>query len=219
MAERTNLIVSDNPKKYILGSLLLLVASGIGIFLILGNKENNKNLISEENNLVTPTKSISITPKIEVIPTEKIASESNTIKISPTIKIATATATKAISATPSVKALESYENTEAAFACKYESKRKLIVEKEASGTRYVFANQSGNITVHTGKSWSWVSSGRTFSDKQLIDGEKSYIYEISNQKIVDIEIGDQKYTIQCVHNAIKELKSECEKFLEEFKFI
>ena len=217
MAERTNLIVKENPLKYILGSLLLLVSSGIGIVLI--GQNNNKKQINES--VLTEEKESLVTsePTIEIVPTEKIASESNKISVSPTIKIATATATKAISATPSIKALESYENLEAAFACKYESKRKLIVEKEASGTRYVFANQAGNITVHTGKSWSWLSSGRTFSDKLLIDGEKSSVYEISNQKIVDVEIGDQKYTIQCVHNAIKELKIECEKFLEDFKFI
>lgn len=216
MAERTNLIVKDNPLKYILGSILLLLGSGVGIVLIGQNnsKQNKKEVLIEENKNV-----VSIVPTIEVVPTEKIATESNKISISPTIKIATATATKAISARPSVKTLESYENAEAAFACKYESKRKLIVEKEASGTRYVFANQTGNITVHTGKSWSWVSSGRTFSDKLLVDGEKSSVYEISNQKIVDIEKGDNKYTIQCVHNAIKELKSECDKFLEDFKFI
>jgi len=94
-----------------------------------------------------------------------------------------------------------------------------VVENEDSGKRYVFSSPLGNITVHTGNSWSWVNSGREFTDKLLVDGEKSYIYEISNQKIVDMEKGEMKYTIQCVHNASKTLKEECEKFLIDFKFI
>lgn len=204
MAQRTNLITRNNPIKYVFASVLLLGISGIGIFWLFGNKENSKNLITENNSFVSPT--------IELIPTEKITTQTARLSTIPTT-------IKNISASPSAETLISYENKENAFLVKYDSKRKLTTENEASGKRYIFSNPLGNITVHAGKSWSWVNSGRTFTDKLLVGGEKSYVYEISNQKIVDIEKGNLKYTIQCVHNTLKDLKNECEKFLQDFKFI
>jgi hypothetical protein len=120
---------------------------------------------------------------------------------------------------PTVKLVESYESLDDGFTVKYDSKRKLVIENEESGKRYVFSNYSGNFTVHVGNRWSWISSERIFSDNLLIDGEKSYVYEISSQKIIDMERGDKKYTIQCIHNGKEELKTECQKFLENFEFI
>lgn len=124
-----------------------------------------------------------------------------------------------IIATPSIKLFESFESINDGFLVEYDSKRKLLTENEESGKRYIFSNPLGNITVHAGKSWSWIVSDRIFTDKELVGEEKSYVYEITNQKVVDVEKGEMKYTIQCVHNTKKELKAECEKFLEAFKFI
>lgn len=210
MAERTNLIATDNPVKYILGSVLLLGISGIGIFWIFQNKKTPEVVKAE----------ISVTPTI-IVEKDETASVS-ALAITPTVALTatlTASKTASISAIPTLKLIETYQNVDDGFSVRYDGKRKLAVENEASGKRYIFYSYSGNITVHTGNAWSWINSGRTFSETLLVGGEKSYIYEISNQKIVDIEKGNKKYTIQCVHNGQKELKNECQKFLEDFNFI
>lgn len=221
MAERTNLITKDNPMKFIVGSVLLLTVSGLGIFWLLQNK---KETITNSNEVLK----ISITPTatITLIPTE--IEEKNVATISGT-KVSTATATPSLivsptasietTVTPTVASIESFESKDDGFSVKYSSLRKLYQDTEGSGKRYTFYSYSGNIAVHVGNNWSWINPGRNFSDKQLIDGHNSAIYEISNQKLVDIDKDELKYTIQCIHNGKKALKDECEKFLEDFKFI
>lgn len=206
MAERTNLITPDNPLKYILGSILLLALSGIGMFwLTVQSKKETK--IKE--NLVNLKPTTVLSPKPTIIE----VSEELTDMLAPT------TATSEGVATPSPKLVEEFKSMADGFVAKYKGTRKMYEENEISGKRYIFYSSSGNITVHVGKTWSWINSGRVFTDSLLVGGEKSYIYEISNQKIVDIEKGDKKYTIQCVHNAVTDLITECDKFLADFYFI
>lgn len=216
MAQRTNLTTKNSPLIYILGSFLLLTFSGIGIFYLLNNKKEDK--ISEK---LEPTKAVM--PTIEISQTIKVATATATItktatpsaKITatPTVKIAS------ISATPTLAALLTFSNKDDAFLVQYSSLRKVYPDKEDSGNRYTFYNYKGNIAVHVGKSWSWLYSDRNYSNGLLVDGVNTFIYEISNQKIVDFEKGDLKYTIQCVHNGLKELKTECDAFIKSFKFI
>jgi len=221
MAERTNLITPNNPVKYILGSILLLALSGVGIFLIAG--KTKKEMVEVATPTAIPTVPVIITPTIVIEKTE-VATETAFLTVTPTLT-ATPTATKAITITPTVsviptiKLIESYENKVDGFSVRYDSKRKLVVENEEGGKRYVFSSSLGNITVHVGKVWSWKYPGRAYTDKQLIDGTNSSVYDISNQKLVDVEKGELKYTIQCVHNAKEILKTECQKFLEDFKFL
>ncbi|HBP51539.1 MAG: hypothetical protein US68_C0010G0051 [Candidatus Shapirobacteria bacterium GW2011_GWE1_38_10] len=192
MTQRTNLTTKHNPIKYVLGSILLLTISGLGIVWM--GQDKNESVIEETIVSKTPT---------VIIEKEELVT----------------TATTVATIVPTIKLIESYENPDDGFAVKYENKRKLLIENEESGKRFVFSNSLGNITVHVGKKWSWLTSERIYTDNLLIDGEKSYVYEISNQKIVDVEKNDNKYTIQCVHNGRTELKIECEKFLENFQFI
>jgi len=217
MSDRTNLNASSSPIKYILGSILFLTLSGIGLFWLVQRKQESEYkkavIIS-----ATPTETTLVTPTVVAakITTTSAETTKKTATVTTTL-ITTPTATIVATATP--KTIESYVNNDDGFSVAYNSARKLYIENEDSGKRYIFYSYSGNITVHAGKTWSWINSGRIFTDKLLIDGEKSYVYEISNQKIVDIEKNNKKYTIQCVHNAKKELITECEEFLNNFKFI
>jgi len=202
MSERTNLNISEKPTKYIVGSILLLVLSAIGVFVLneWSKKEVKKDLV--DNQIIN-----------EKVKVEEETNESTEIpEFSPG-------ASESTTLVPSVNLVESFENSMGKFGVKYDGKRKVYEENEISGKRYVFFSPSGNITVHVGKTWSWINSGREFTDSLLIGGEKSYVYEITNQKIVDIEKDEDKYTIQCVHNALQEIKEECEKFLSDFYFM
>ncbi|MFA5025191.1 MAG: hypothetical protein WC503_01625 [Candidatus Shapirobacteria bacterium] len=260
MAERTNLITPNSPIKYILGSILLLAVSGVGIFWLIGQNKKQINEITIP--VITPTKAIlkakegefcgagpkgvvqcedglecnetgNITTNdngttlvkqgvggiCEKLKNDDTGTETKKTTITPSLTTTPIVTLTNDEVTPTIKLIEIFESKEDGFSVRYDSKRKLTVETEDSGKRYVFSNYLGNITVHTGKEWSWVNSGRTFTDTFLVGGEKSYVYDISNQKIIDIEKDDNKYTIQCVHNAKEELKKECQKFLEDFKFI
>lgn len=207
MSQRTNLINKRKPTAYILGSILLWAMSGLGIIWIVGSNEEKKEIAEVVEEKISPTAT--------VVPTVKIATDSGKISITPTTKIASATATLA----PTEIEDKIFESETDKFRVVYENKRKLYQDTEESGNRYTFFHQTGNIAVHVGKKWSWINPGRTYSNTLLVDGVQSSVYEISNQKIVDFEKNDLKYTIQCIHNTKKELKEECEEFIKNFKFI
>lgn len=255
MAERTNLNTQNKPTKYIFGSILLLAASGIGIFWLIQNKnvmvnKPDKTLVKNTVS-TTPTKTILLAKEGEIcgagpkgliqceegltcdeskeisdlddIQANKvggggICEKAEEASIEANKKISPTKATETTIATPTLKVYEIYKSDEG-FSVTYDGSRTVSKEDETSGKRYVFFSPLGNITVHVGRSWSWINPGRDFTDTLLVGGEKSSVYEISNQKIVDIEKGEMKYTIQCVHNAQKTLKTECDKFLKDFKFI
>lgn len=221
MAQRTNLNTKESPIKYILGSVLLLATSGIGIFYLVGNTKK-ENIVSEKlKTTITPTEAV--IPTVEITPTIKIATGTATITktaspsakvtANPTVKIAS------VSATPTLAAILTFSNKNDGFSVQYNSQRKVYTDKEDSGNRYTFYSNKGNFAVHVGKSWSWLYSDRNYSNGLLVDGVNTFVYEISNQKIVDFEKGDLKYTIQCVHNGLKELKTECDEFIKSFRFI
>lgn len=211
MVKRSNLNTSESPIKFIVGSTILLVASGIGVFWLTGQSKKETN-VKENIVLAEPTKTVLPTPTVIEVSEESIT-------ITPTIATSEAMASPNAVTSPTLKAIEVFESQEGGFGAKYKSTRKVYEENESSGKRYIFYSNNGNITVHAGNAWSWINSGRTFSETLLVGGEKTYIYEISNQKIVDLQKGDKKYTIQCVHNTVNELKIECDKFLADFYFI
>lgn len=224
MSDRTNLIAPNKPIKYILGSMILMALSGMGMFWL---TEQSKKETEIKENLANlkPTTAVLPEPTVIEISEESTAATSMltpklSITVAPTIATSEAIASPSGKvATPTPKPIEEFKSIADGFGTKYKGTRKIYEENENSGKRYIFYSYSGNITVHVGKTWSWLNSGRTFSETLLVGGQKTYVYEISNQKIVDLEKGDKKYTIQCVHNAVTELKTECDKFLADFYFI
>lgn len=104
------------------------------------------------------------------------------------------------------------------FKVTYPSYRQLTIENESFGKRYVFYSSKGNITLHAGTSWSWSHPGRTFSTDLTIASQPTFRYDTTTQTIVDFQVDDLKYTIQCVHNANSDLQSECDQFIANFQF-
>jgi len=94
---------------------------------------------------------------------------------------------------------------------------RVYTDKESSGNRYTFYQPLGNIAVHVGTDWSWVYPNRQFSQSLLVSGYATFIYDIELQTIVDFQVGEQKFTIQCVHNADQVLKDDCQRFIADFK--
>lgn len=105
------------------------------------------------------------------------------------------------------------------FKVTYPSYRKMTVESESSGQRYVFYSADGNITLHVGSRWSWSHPGRTFNSDFTVASLPTFRYDITSQTIVDFEDGDLKYTIQCVHHDITDLKAECDQFVKNFQLL
>lgn len=100
--------------------------------------------------------------------------------------------------------------TGSTFTVTYGPNRKLIIENEPSGKRYVFYSSAGNITLHVGSKWSWQHPGRQLTP--------TFRYDTSTQTLIDLQKDDLNYTIQCVHGGSETLKSECDQFIANFQF-
>lgn len=116
--------------------------------------------------------------------------------------------------TPTISTLTSLQF---GFEVPYASSRKLYESPENGGTRYTLYSSSGNITVHAGSRWSWLHPGREFNSDFTVAGQPTFVYKINSQTLVDLEVGDTKITIQCVHGGKDSLIDECQKFFSEFR--
>jgi len=217
---------------YLVLTIILVILSAIGGFFLFQMNSNTNN------NSKTAT---TITPKIELIPTDiisptitasptakvtKTPTASPTAKLTPTIKpTATASPTAKLTPTPVASSSASLTTTLSkasdGFSIEYSTLRKLYEDTESSGNRYTFYLSSGNFAVHVGLNdkWAWTTPNRAFSGDFLIAGQNTYRYDISTQTIVDLQYGGKNYTLQCVHNGLAALKTECETFLQSFKLL
>jgi hypothetical protein len=257
MAQRTNLNTKESSIKYILGSVIFLAISGIGITYLINGKKETKTSENLEATIIpteeiTPTETVTGAKEGEfcgagtkgVVQCEeglKCDESKNTVSkngiertaigaggICVISETATSSAkvtarptpkTASVSATPTIKETLTFQSKDDAFSVSYDSSRTLYQDKESGGDRFTFYNAKGNIAVHVGQNWSWIYPERVYSNTLLVDGVQTFVYEISNQKIVDFENNGLKYTIQCVHNGLKSLKTECDSFIASFKFI
>jgi len=196
MAERTNLIPQHNPTKYILGSILLTILTVSGVLWL--GKDKSEEIVKKE-----------VEKEIAVEQKEEVAAEITVIE------------TPTVAALPTIEEniIKTFQSDNDFFKVEYEGKRKLYQDNENGGQRYTFYDKSGNITVHVGNNWSWTYPERIYSEALQVDGQDTFVYETSNQKIVDFEKNNKKYTIQCVHNKVEAIKEECQKFMDNFKFI
>lgn len=220
--------------RYLILTIILLILSGFGLFLI--SKINNPSIPAQIAEITPiPTKIIpTTTPIISVTPiatvTGKIASPSPTKKptitptptATPTAKI-TPTIKPTITPTPmaTVSGQITYRSTQDGFSIAYNSSRKLYQDTETSGNRYTFASILGNFAVHVAPSgtWAWTNSDRNFSSTLLVSGQNTFRYDIATQTIVDLQSSTKNYTIQCVHNGLATLKTECETFIKSFQLL
>lgn len=212
---------------YLFLTILLVILSTFGGYFLF------KMYLSP--NLSTYTSST--IPKIELIPTDSIempnesASSSSSI-ITPTIIpttipiVATATATPKLISTLiptkspiNTKDVIPYQSKEDKFSLSYSNQRQLHQDTEVSGNRYTFTNKLGNFAVHVSPSgkWSWTHPDRQFTNTLLVSGQKTFRYDINTQTIIDLQSVDKNYTLQCIHNGVESLKTECDQFVSSFK--
>jgi hypothetical protein len=182
---------------YLVLTVILVILSLVGAIFLVKNKPQIETQIVDEQ--VLPT-DIPVLIPTEVVEPTIVASASPTLK--PT---ATSSATTPVP-TP---AFQTFSSSQDKFSVIYNSSRKLYQDTESSGNRYTFYLSTGNIALHVGTQWSW-----THPDRAL---NPTFIYETATQKIVDMESNGLKYTIQCVHNGLSSLKTECDQFIADFK--
>lgn len=183
--------------KYFWVSVLLIIASVAGIWWLINNKgiiKTSEQKREEAINAIYPTVTVS---KKQASPTSMIVGQ------------------------PGTKGGldEDGATTQTIFESVYSPDRKIYIEKEYSGTRYVLWRSDSKITLHVGNSWSWIHPRRDLTETGVVSGEKVFVYSIGSQKIVDFIDGGKKYTIQCVHNGNVDNKAECDKFISNFKLL
>jgi hypothetical protein len=213
---------------YLVLTIILIILSAIGGYFLFNiyNQRSSSNYTS------------STTPKIELIPTDSVqnitdqdssvSSEIITPTVTKTNPIASATATPKVVLTPSPsispttsKDVVLYENKEDGFSVSHTNQRLVHKDSELSGNRYTFVNKAGNFAVHvspTGK-WSWTHPDRQFTTTLLVSGQKTFRYDITTQTIIDLQSDSKNYTLQCIHNGLESLKTECDQFVSSFKIL
>jgi hypothetical protein len=218
--------------KYLTLTIILLILSGFGIFLI--PKINNSSIPAQIAKVTPiPTQIIPTNvPIITVTPiatiTGKIASPSPTKK--PTITPSpTATPAAKLTITPTIiptptsspSAQLNFSSSVDNFSVVYNSLRKLYQDTESTGNRYTFYSLLGNFAVHVAPSgtWAWTNSSRNFSSDLIVSGQNTFRYDITTQTIVDLQSSTKNYTIQCIHNGNATLKIECEAFIKSFQLL
>ncbi|HOR01790.1 MAG TPA: hypothetical protein PKZ92_00845 [Candidatus Woesebacteria bacterium] len=221
---------------YLILTLVLLILSAIGAYFLYQ--------IYQDRQL--PSYDSATVPKIELIPTDTLEPEiidipenATSPAVSLTPKVATPTAlvtqipTKVISPTPttvptatptktpSAGTTQTYTSQADNFSIVYSSSRQLYQDTEATGNRYTFTLASGNFAIHvsTPPQWSWTHPNREFTDTFLISGKPTFRYDIATQTIVDLQSDTKNYTLQCVHNGVASLKTECDQFINSFKLL
>lgn len=187
--------------KYFWVSLLLIIASIAGIWWLMNKQgiiKTSEQKREEAINAIYPTATVSPGKKNKISPTGMIVGKPGT---------------------KGGLADDDVTQTQTIFESVYSPERKLYIEKEFSGTRYVLWRADSKITLHVGNSWSWVHPRRDLTETGVVSGQKTFEYNIGSQRIVDFVDNGKKYTIQCVHNGNAENKAECDKFLSNFKLI
>lgn len=124
--------------------------------------------------------------------------------------VATATTKPTLAPTPTPGPVV-YSSQKDSFQVTYDTTyRKLAEFTQGNNHRYVFYRNDGrNEVVHAGLTWSWYHPLRKLTP--------NFRYDTSTQTVVDIPSDNLKYTLQCVHGGLKELKLECETFLTSFQ--
>lgn len=211
--------LSPQTKTYILLTILLFFLSLGGVYLYIQTlKATRVVLIDPPLPTVTispgPTNAAtaSVTPSPMLNP-----SSSASPSAIPTPSPAPSPTTETSSVSPETE--KEFTSQEDNFSVLYSSDRKVYQDTQSYGRRYTFFRPDANFAIHVGTDWSWIYPNRQFSNSFPVSGQSSFRYDIEAQTIVDVKYGDTLYTIQCVHSGSTATKSECEKFLESFKFL
>lgn len=204
---RANLDDLGRNSTYVVLTVVLVILSIVGLVLFF-QLQKTQPLPKSDSKI--PVSGISPPPNPTLSPTVLLPTPT-TPKTIPTV-----TVTPGVTVTPTPATL-TFKSDVDKFTAIYKSSRKLYQNQESGGTRYTFYSPQGNIALHVGTNWSWVYPDRQFSQSLLVSGYSTFIYDIDTQTIVDFKVGDQLFTIQCVHSGDTVLKTECRQFLVDFK--
>ena len=193
------------------------------------SKDNNSQNSSQSNNNNDINPTATRIPTATPTPTNRLSpSITPTIIPKVTTTIASATATPKLSSTliptktpVSTSGTVSYQSQEDGFSVSYSSQRQLHQDTESSGNRYTFVNKLGNFAIHVSPSdkWSWTHPSRQFTSTLLISGKNTFRYDIATQTIIDLQSDENNYTLQCIHNGVESLKTECDQFVSSFQLL
>ncbi len=213
-SSRANLNGSVRQTSYLLLSVILIIfsAAGVGALLFL----NSQKPVPTVSAPVSPSPAPISTPVSVPTSVESSASTITAAKKPSPSPLVSPSVSSTPSASPSPTVLN-FTSDEDKFSVAYQSSRRLYQDTESVGNRYTFYSSSGNIAVHVGSSWSWTYPDRQFTSSLTISTHPTFVYNITTQKIVDFQVGDRYYTIQCVHHNLDALKTECDQFISDFK--
>jgi hypothetical protein len=159
-------------KNYIIAGIILIGLSILGFWWL----KDTKNISTgDEESIVIPTSSSKTNAKPTIKPT-----------LVPTIK-------------PSLSYNGHLKVVEDGFEAFFAKNREVYKEYESTGVRYPLWRKDSIITVHVSRgNWCWLHPGRNFSSTEKVAGRETFVYNISSQKLVDVENNGKKYTIQCL---------------------
>ncbi len=200
---------------YLLLSIVFISLSVLGILYLLRpfSVLKNTSFVSPTPTSFPPTSFPSLTPPSPTIEISITAAPTEN-----TLPSTGQTSTVSSDLVPTPTHL-TYDSPTDNFSVTYRSNRRVYADKENTGNRYTFyRSDSSNIAVHIGPSWAWIHPGRSFSGQFLLDGRNTFRYDIADQTIVDVDLGGRYLTIQCVHQGTSDNKTECDQFLQSFKF-
>lgn len=174
---------------------------------------NTSNLKPTSVEVVTPMPTQTPEPTLDISPTSAPKNTpSPKSQITPTITL---------TPTPAEPYLKTYQNDDLKFKVQYLSTRTIFEDHTSTTNRFVFVKPEGNFVVHVGKNdWTWVHSGRELTSKFTVLGKPTFIFDTTSQKLIDIKSDSGLFfTIQCVHNGVEDLKTECSEFIKSLAFL
>ena len=209
-------VASKNPPYFL---FFVLSVFFVAISLLAYNyaiSRLSKELVIYNTSHLNPTS----LPIIDPTPFPSISSQPSSfptnINLSPSPQdSSTATPT---SATP---VLKTYQNSQYQFKVNYWPSRSLFEDQTTDSHRFVFVHPQGNFVIHIGQTtWAWLHTGRELTNTFPMFGKPTFVFQTSSQKIVDFTSDSAQYfTIQCVHNGLADLISECNDFISSFSFV
>ncbi len=187
------MVIKNNKKGYVVGTLILLVLSVVGIWWL--KKDQKPTIVNKVEDVaveeIAPTESLVPSPMAEATPIEII--------------------------TPTEIPNGILRSERDGFEVSYQPDRTLYETTEGSGKRYTLYRSDSTIAIHVGEKWSWIHPGREFGSDFLVASQPTFVYQTTDQKIVDFETETKKYTIQCVFGTQGDAITECDQILKDFK--
>lgn len=231
---------------YLVLTIILIILSAVGGYFLF-NIYQERNFSNYTSSTI-PKIELIPTDTIEKTTDEdtSISFEVITPTVTKTTPIASATATPKLTVTPNPSVIPTtskdvvlYENKEDGFFIEYSSTRKiyqdiepklyyenrdLVTDPKIKGNRYTFSDAEGKqkFAVHVSPkpAWSWWAP-RQFTSSLLVSGKNTFRYDNKEKTItiIDLQSDSKNYTLQCIHNGLESLKTECDQFVSSFQLL